>query len=194
VASTLYDVLGVAANASPEALRSAYLERAREVHPDRWIDASGAEREVAERRMQDLTQAWSVLGDPARRRRYDLEIGSGDARARALRIDEARFATRSDGTVSEDFAPPDPVARLIRALPWIAVLLVLGTIFVFTAYAVTGTNTTAKRCVDVDGKQVACGTDGAKTVAVEVELSARCPVGTQPLVPQDYPKKLCLEG
>ncbi len=77
-------------------------------------------------------------------------------------------------------------------LPWIAVLVVLVTIFVFTAYAVTGTNTTAKRCVDVEGTQVACGTDGAKTVQVEVELSARCPVGTQPLVPQDYPKKLCL--
>jgi curved DNA-binding protein CbpA len=193
VAPTHYDVLGVRPDATAEQLRAAYLERAREAHPDRWIDASPAERLTAERRMKDVTEAWRVLGDTGRRRRYDGEIGTSDARARALRIDDARFGTREDGTMPEVVERPDAVARLIQALPWLVLVAVLGGIFIFTAYAVTGSSSVS-HCVDASGTRVACGTPGAKAVVVEVEPSSPCPKGTESLVPADYPKKLCLEG
>ncbi|MGI8662565.1 MAG: J domain-containing protein [Acidimicrobiales bacterium] len=192
---SLYDVLGVSPRATAHELRAAYLELAREAHPDRWIDSAPEQRKTAERRMQDATQAWQVLGDPGRRRRYDGELRTGDdARDRAQRIDEARFATRSDGTMTEVLERPDPLARLIRALPWIAVLLVLATIFVFSAYAATGSGSAGPHCVDAVGARVACATANAKVVQLEVDQGARCPVGTEALVTKDDPKKLCLAG
>jgi hypothetical protein len=93
----------------------------------------------------------------------------------------------------DHYEPPDLVARLIQALPWIVVVAVLGAIFVFTAYAVTGKDG-AMRCVDPAGATVACSTVGAKVVVVEVEPSARCPNGTEALVTEDDPKKLCLDS
>jgi len=71
---TLYDVLGVTPTADAEELRRAYLSRARESHPDRYVDAPPADRGDAERRMRDVNEAWRVLGNPRRRRRYDLEL------------------------------------------------------------------------------------------------------------------------
>src|SRR5437764_6003546 len=57
VARTLYDVLGVTPTADAEALRRACLSRARESHPDRYIDAPPADRNDAERRMRDVNEA-----------------------------------------------------------------------------------------------------------------------------------------
>ncbi|MEO7556244.1 MAG: DnaJ domain-containing protein [Acidimicrobiales bacterium] len=191
---TLYEILGARPGASPEELRSAYLDRARQAHPDRWVDGSPADRQAAERSMQDITEAWRVLGDAGRRRRYDDQLGGGDARARALRVDEARFGTRADGTMDSDVGVSDPVARLVAALPWIAVVVVLGAIFIFTAYAVTGSSTKARRCVDTEGMAIACSEPGARAVVLEVAPTARCPAGTQPLMTKDDVQKLCVEG
>lgn len=66
-----YDVLGVRPDATPAALRSAYLAAARRDHPDRHVGADAATRARAERRMRAVNEAWSVLGDPERRRAYD---------------------------------------------------------------------------------------------------------------------------
>src|SRR3954468_9868981 len=134
MARTHYEVLGVPRTASAEELRRAYLERARLLHPDRHIDAGPKGRAEAEWRMQEVTEAWRVLGDAGRRRRYDRELG-GPVRAA---VDDDRFTTRSDGTFPEEVELLDPTARLIRGLPWIALAVVLIGIFIFTAYAATG--------------------------------------------------------
>ena len=91
VARTLYDVLGVPPTADAEELRRAYLSRARESHPDRYVDAPPADRGDAERRMRDVNEAWRVLGNPRRRRRYDLELMPAE-----------RFVTRTDGTMPQE--------------------------------------------------------------------------------------------
>ena len=41
------------------------------LHPDRLVDASDAERRLAERRMREVNVAWTTLSDPARRTDYD---------------------------------------------------------------------------------------------------------------------------
>lgn len=61
-----YDVLGVRPDATPAEVRRAYLDRAREHHPD-----AGGRPEA----MTAVNEAWAVLSDPVRRRRYDLEQG-----------------------------------------------------------------------------------------------------------------------
>jgi molecular chaperone DnaJ len=63
-----YVILGVTSDASVEEIKAAFRRRAREVHPDRSGFESGPFLEVQE--------AYGVLSDPERRRRYD---GHGDA-------------------------------------------------------------------------------------------------------------------
>ncbi len=66
-----YEVLGVRPDASAAEVRRAYLALARRHHPDAHAQGGAAARAAAERRMQEVTAAWAVLGDPARRAAFD---------------------------------------------------------------------------------------------------------------------------
>ncbi len=68
-----YETLGVRPDASAAEIRAAYLRLARELHPDTHLDRPEADRRAAERRLQDVNRAWSVLRDDARRRAYDRD-------------------------------------------------------------------------------------------------------------------------
>jgi DnaJ-class molecular chaperone len=70
-----YDVLGVSPSADADALHEAYLRLARRHHPDRAGGDAG--------RMQAINEAWSVLGDPQRRARYDLVLSAATAPGRS---------------------------------------------------------------------------------------------------------------
>ncbi len=60
-----YDVLGVSRTASADEIRKAYRRLARKYHPDVNKNLG------AENRFKELAEAYEVLGDPAKRRRYD---------------------------------------------------------------------------------------------------------------------------
>ncbi len=60
----LYDILGLQPDATQEAIEKAYKRLAREHHPDRGGD---------EEDFEPIAEAYSVLGDPSRRSRYDLD-------------------------------------------------------------------------------------------------------------------------
>ena len=60
-----YQVLGVPRNASQDDIQRAYRKLARAHHPDINKDPG------AEDRFKDVSEAYSVLSDPATRRRYD---------------------------------------------------------------------------------------------------------------------------
>jgi curved DNA-binding protein CbpA len=75
VAATHYDVLGLPPDAAQEEIRAAYRALARRHHPDTQHDADPAAIERSRRTMAALNGAWAVLGDPARRRVYDAELG-----------------------------------------------------------------------------------------------------------------------
>jgi hypothetical protein len=205
MARSHYEVLGVPRSASGDAVRQAYLERARRLHPDRYIDAGPSRRSEAERSMQEVNEAWRVLGDPGRRRRYDAELNPvASVRARWA-MDDDRFATRLDGTMPEEVEQLEPAVRVIRGLPWIILIVVLLGIFVFTAYAVTGNPATTQPgggtgvggCVTVaDGPTVqsaACGTPGARAVVAQVGITDPCPDGSERLQPATGSIAYCLE-
>lgn len=60
-----YEVLQVHPSADAEVIESAYRRLSRKYHPDVNPNPD------ATARMQELNEAWSVLGDPAKRREYD---------------------------------------------------------------------------------------------------------------------------
>lgn len=205
VPRTLYDVLGVVPTASDDEVRRAYLSRARESHPDRYVDASAAQRDAAEGRMREVNEAWRVLGNARRRRRYDLELMP--ARPTASSGSDVRFTSRSDGTMPEviDYEDVDGTARIIRGLPWMIAVVILFAIFVFTAYAATGGKTTPSpipannlgRCVRSAGdsavEPAACGSTGARLVIATVDPTQQCPAGTERLAPLSGTTVYCLE-
>jgi molecular chaperone DnaJ len=62
-----YELLGVRRDASPEEIKRAYRQRARDLHPDTNPDDPSAEAQFKE-----ITVAYETLSDPERRRRYDM--------------------------------------------------------------------------------------------------------------------------
>jgi molecular chaperone DnaJ len=62
-----YEILGVPRDATPEQIKKAYRKLAREHHPD--VAGSDA---ASEERFKDVSRAYDVLGNPEKRRAYDL--------------------------------------------------------------------------------------------------------------------------
>ena len=86
-----YEVLGVPEDSRPGEIRAAYLELARQHHPDFHVADPPAEREAHVRRMKAITEAWDVLGDTARRRSYDERLLGGRASpAKATAVERQR--------------------------------------------------------------------------------------------------------
>jgi DnaJ-class molecular chaperone len=61
-----YEVLGVSRGASTDEIRKAYKKLARKFHPD--VKPSDPD---AEKKFSEITEAWEVLGDDEKRRKYD---------------------------------------------------------------------------------------------------------------------------
>src|SRR5215213_9471143 len=71
-----YRVLGVDKKATPEEIKKAYRKLARQYHPDTNKEAG------AEERFKQISEAYDVLGDPEKRKRYDRGgsmFGSGQS-------------------------------------------------------------------------------------------------------------------
>jgi len=66
-----YDILGVAKGAAEKDIKSAYRKLARKWHPD----ANPQNQKQAEEKFKDITEAYEVLGDSEKRRKYDV-LGS----------------------------------------------------------------------------------------------------------------------
>ena len=65
----LYEILGIARDASPSEIKAAYRKLARTLHPD--VNADPADQE----RFKEITGAYEILSDPTKRQRYD-EFGA----------------------------------------------------------------------------------------------------------------------
>src|SRR5215471_15280704 len=65
-----YETLGVAKTATEDEIRSAFRKLAREYHPDVAKD-----KKKAEEQFKEINEAYEVLSDPEKRKRYD-ELGA----------------------------------------------------------------------------------------------------------------------
>lgn len=195
VVATHYDVLGVSSSASLAEVRRAYLDLARTLHPDRTVGSSAREAEQASRRMQEINEAWRVLREPASRAAYDRAVGVVHRPARAASPwAPPRHLADDDDDLDTPFrsAPAEPGdigVSVVRALPWVAVLFILGVIFVFTAFA--GGNDDPRRPGELVGRCISSGSGGGSgvvvvpcqgpndgQVALVVNRSSLCPEGT----------------
>lgn len=103
-----YETLGVARDADAEAVKKAYRRLALKHHPDR---APEGEREAAEARFKEISEAYEVLSDPEKRARYD-RLGAawreGDAAApppgqESYRMSREEFEDLFGGSGFSDF-------------------------------------------------------------------------------------------
>ena len=73
MADDYYSTLRVAKTASAADVKKAYLQMARENHPDRFADPE--EKKEADARFQKITEAYNQLRDEKSRQEYDRELG-----------------------------------------------------------------------------------------------------------------------
>lgn len=100
-----YEVLGVVPDSEPGEIRKAYLAAARRYHPDFHADADAAVRAGNARRMQELNQAWEVLGDPTARAAYDRSLRSADDPGVARRAAREREAQQPQVPKGKGWTP-----------------------------------------------------------------------------------------
>ena len=83
--TTLYSVLRVPENASPEEIKQAYRKLVKLWHPDLHPDDMSAEK-----RMAEINEAYTVLSDPAKKWKYDDDLSRKRSQLRAKQEEQAR--------------------------------------------------------------------------------------------------------
>jgi hypothetical protein len=236
--ATHYDTLGVARDASPAQVRSAYRERAQRVHPDRHATEPLAAQRIAADRMARLNAAWTVLGDARTRELYDLELRMAERRAAAARAGASAGRAPTGGTSAGGASGPGaarsgprprpgPTAEevdvapeslawhaIFRLGPWLATVVVLGAIFVFTAFATpkssTGQPTNAQPkamlpvraevgdCVAfpsaLEMETVPCALPNQGRIVALVAVGRPCPVRTSQAYLPDQRQYACIRA
>ncbi|MBI5069642.1 MAG: DnaJ domain-containing protein [Deltaproteobacteria bacterium] len=88
-AQDYFEVLGLPREAQPADIKAAYYRESRAFHPDRFAAAPSAElRAQIGRIYRRINEAYTVLRDDARRRRYLADV-TGPERDKKLRFTEA---------------------------------------------------------------------------------------------------------
>ncbi|MEX5214570.1 MAG: molecular chaperone DnaJ [Nitrospiraceae bacterium] len=70
-----YDVLGVDRTASDDEIKKAFRKLARQHHPD--LHAADKDKKQAEEKFKEANEAYEILSDPEKRKRYDMFGHSG---------------------------------------------------------------------------------------------------------------------
>jgi len=102
----LYQLLGVARDASREQIAQAWRRRARAEHPDARPGQPDGEAGEAEARFRALAGAWQVLSDPARRAAYDRALGAGRGAAMPAPVPVPVRRVRPPGATGPVPGPP----------------------------------------------------------------------------------------
>jgi curved DNA-binding protein len=93
-----YQTLGVPKEATADEIKRAFRKLARKHHPDR---ATPANKDVAEAKFKEINEAYEVLGDPEKRKRYDQLGADWDKQESFAGYSSARRAGHAD--IPDDF-------------------------------------------------------------------------------------------
>lgn len=98
-----YEVLGVNRNASDDDLKKAFRRLARQHHPDLQTDP--ARKKAEEEKFKEANEAYEVLSDPDRRKKYDVfgHAGAGQGFGGSEGFDFGRGFGDIFGDIFEDF-------------------------------------------------------------------------------------------
>ena len=96
-----YAILGVGRNADAQSIRKAFRKLARQYHPDVAKD-----KKQAEERFKEINEAYEVLSDQEKRRRYD-QFGSSWNAQGAHRTGPSPRGRARGGSIHEDFGEAD---------------------------------------------------------------------------------------
>src|SRR5262245_14348694 len=99
-----YDVLGVGAGADREQIRAAYVDLAKQLHPDR-----NAGSEQAKQRFQEVNRAYELLKDAKTRAAYDQLLGM-------MRVTTRRRRRHAAGVMAASFALTTVVTSVLLFL------------------------------------------------------------------------------
>ena len=90
-----YRVLGVLDDAEDIIIRAAYKALAQRYHPDKWK----GDPQEANKRMSDINEAYGILSDPIKRKKYDEEYFRNRPREESAEDeneDESNFISEED--------------------------------------------------------------------------------------------------
>jgi len=93
-----YEVLGVPKSAAEKDIKSAYRKLARKWHPD----ANPDNQKQSEERFKEISEAYEVLGDAEKRKKYDV-LGSDWAQAAQQAEAQRRYRSAQDGAGGDPF-------------------------------------------------------------------------------------------
>ena len=68
-----YQILGINRNATPEEIKKAYRKLALKYHPDRNAESEQTKK-IAQRKFEDVSDAYSVLSDPKKKQMFDQGV------------------------------------------------------------------------------------------------------------------------
>eukprot|EP01060_Flectonema_neradi_P010377 TRINITY_DN17457_c1_g1_i1.p1 TRINITY_DN17457_c1_g1~~TRINITY_DN17457_c1_g1_i1.p1 ORF type:complete len:485 (+),score=97.63 TRINITY_DN17457_c1_g1_i1:48-1457(+) len=74
-----YKILGVSRDADDREIKKAYRLAAKEWHPDKWHSSGDEEKDAAEIKFKEIGEAYAILSDPTKRRKYDMGVLDGES-------------------------------------------------------------------------------------------------------------------
>ncbi len=115
--SDYYELLGVDRNASADEIKRAYRKQAAKYHPDHNPDDKKSEE-----RFKDLSDAYAVLSDPQKRKRYDM-FGHSAFTARSSasgyeRVDFGSISEMLEGLFGDVWGRKSPTSRMPRDISY----------------------------------------------------------------------------
>lgn len=113
-AATHFDVLGVDPGDALGTIRRSWLEIAKDLHPDRWTDASDEDKRDVTRLFDKARGAWEVLGDDKQREAYISRVIRGEKTEDEKAMERVKEILEAEGDYKRGVSDLN-AGRLIQA-------------------------------------------------------------------------------